>query len=319
MTAHPPRPAEALPSGALPLEDWGVIRAAGADALSFLHSQLTQDVLHLAPGQAAMAGFCSAKGRLQASFLVWRDGPQDVLLACSADLLPAVLKRLSMFVLRAQCKLSDVSQTLRLWGVVGEEAARAAGLEDGMAVGAVRPRGEGIQVIRLPDAQWGNIRLPRWLCTGPMPENLPPLAPEAWRACEVLSGVPRITAATVEQFVPQMVNLELVGGVNFRKGCYPGQEVVARSQYRGTLKRRAWALESTVALQPGQELFHSEDPGQPAGMVVLAGTVGPRHVALAELKIAATQSGSLHAVSTQGPALKLLPLPYAVPTEQSTD
>ena len=107
----------------------------------------------------------------------------------------------------------------------------------------------------------------------PTPPPLPALDAAAWRWLEVRSGVPRIVAATAEQFVPQMVNLELVGGVNFQKGCYPGQEVVARSQYRGTLKRRAFAVGGAAAMQPGQEIFHGADPGQPAGMVVLAGTL----------------------------------------------
>ena len=311
MTSTP----AALPSGALPLHDWGVIRAAGADALSFLHGQLTQDILHLPQGQAALAGFCSAKGRLQATFLVWRDGPQDVLLACSADLLPAVLKRLSMFVLRAQCKLTDVSAEMGLWGLVGE----AADCPRDTSVGSVLARpGQGL-AIRLHDALWDGERVPRWMGTGPVPTALPALDQEAWRALEALSGVPRIAAATVEQFVAQMVNLELVGGVNFRKGCYPGQEVVARSQYRGTLKRRSWAVDSPVALRPGQEVFHSGDPEQPAGMVVLAGSLASQHVALVELKIAATQAGTLHADKADGPLLALRPLPYAVPVDATAD
>ena len=99
--------------GAARLTDWGVIHAAGPDAASFLQSQLTQDVLGLDAQRAALAGWCSAKGRLMASFVVWRPAPEEVLLACSADLLPAVLKRLSMFVLRAKCKLSDASAERR--------------------------------------------------------------------------------------------------------------------------------------------------------------------------------------------------------------
>jgi tRNA-modifying protein YgfZ len=119
----------------------------------------------------------------------------------------------------------------------------------------------------------------------------------------------------VEQFVPQMVNLELVGGVDFKKGCYPGQEVVARSQYRGTLKRRAYVLEGDVALAPGMEIFHADDPGQPAGLVALAGSQGGRHAALAELKIAASSAGTLHAGSASGPALRVGALPYAIPVD----
>ena len=119
---------------------------------------------------------------------------------------------------------------------------------------------------------------------GAAPVDLPELNLDTWSGLEASSGVARVTAATAEQFVPQMVNLELVGGVNFQKGCYPGQEVVARSQYRGTLKRRAQVVLAGAALQAGQEVFHDADPGQPAGMVVLAGSLpGQGHVALVEL------------------------------------
>jgi folate-binding Fe-S cluster repair protein YgfZ len=112
-----------------------------------------------------------------------------------------------------------------------------------------------------------------------------------------------------------MVNLELVGGVNFQKGCYPGQEVVARSQYRGTLKRRGQLLTGPVAMTPGQEIVHSADPGQPAGLVALAGDLpGLGPVALAELKLAALEGGTLHLGTTDGPLLTPAPLPYALPT-----
>ncbi len=146
-------------------------------------------------------------------------------------------------------------------------------------------------------------------------DALPALSDDVWRWLEVQSGVPRIVAATVEQFVPQMVNLEVVGGVNFQKGCYPGQEIVARSQYRGTLKRRGYLLEADTAVAPGQEVFNDADPGQPAGMVALAGALGGRPVALVELKIAALEGGTLHLGAADGPLLKPRALPYAIPAE----
>jgi hypothetical protein len=276
--------------GVARLSDWGVIRAAGPDASSFLHSQLTQDIEHLAPGCAALAGYCSAKGRLLASFVVWKPAADEVLLACSADLLAPTLKRLSMFVLRAKCKLSDASAELPLWGLVGAAA-----------------RDEALQ---LPAASAG----PRALRVGE-PPALPALDPAAWTWLEVMSAVPRIVAATAEQFVPQMVNLELVGGVNFQKGCYPGQEIVARSQYRGTLKRRAFVFESPMAARPGQELFHSVDPSQPAGMVANAASLDGRHALLAEVKLAALDGGSLHLGTPDGPALARAAMPYGVPLE----
>jgi tRNA-modifying protein YgfZ len=276
--------------GATRLSDWGVIRAAGPDAASFLHSQLTQDIEHLGPGRAALAGYCSAKGRLLASFVAWKPGADEVLLACSADLLAPTLKRLSMFVLRAKCKLADASAELPLWGVAGD-AARA-------------------EPLQLPGA--GDVA--RALRVGE-PPALPTLEIGVWSWLEVRSAVPRIVAATVEQFVPQMVNLELVGGVNFQKGCYPGQEVVARSQYRGSLKRRAFVFESPLAAQPGQELFHSADWTQPAGHVANAASLDGRHALLAEVKLAALDAGSLHLGAPDGPALARAAMPYHVPLE----
>ena len=305
----------ALPDGALRLADWGLICATGADARNFLHGQLTQDVLHLPDGQARLAGYCSAKGRLMASFVVWPTAADELLLACSADLLPATLKRLSMFVLRAKCKLGDASGELALWGAAGPSAAALTG---GMTPWQQRADGAR-QLIRLPDARLDGHNVARALLVAPLAEPapaLPALDAGVWAALEVRSGVARVVAATAEQFVPQMVNLELVGGVNFQKGCYPGQEVVARSQYRGTLKRRAYLLTGATPMTPGQEIFHSADAGQPAGMVALAGTLGDgRHDALAELKIAAATEGSLHLGGAEGPRLSLGTLPYAVPLE----
>jgi len=310
-----PSATPALPDGALRLADWGLIRAAGADARGFLHGQLTQDMQHLGAGQARLAGYCSAKGRLLASFVVWPMADDELLLACSADLLPAMLKRLSMFVLRAKCKLSDASGELALWGLAGP-AARAAA--DGLAPWAVARMAER-QVVRLPDASSGGLPVARALLVQPAADPAPApatLEAAAWAALEARSGVVRIVAATAEQFVPQMVNLELVGGVNFQKGCYPGQEVVARSQYRGTLKRRAYLLSGNVPMSPGQEIFHSGDPAQPAGLVALAGSLGQgQHDALAELKIAATAEGSLHLGAADGPRLDLGALPYPLPAE----
>jgi tRNA-modifying protein YgfZ len=306
-----------VPDGVLRLSEWGLIRATGPDARNFLHGQLTQDMLHLDQGQARLAGFCSAKGRLLASFVVWLADGDEVLLACSADLLTPTLKRLSMFVLRAKCKLSDASADRALWGAVG---ASALSLLDPARVQPWQVQvADGRRVIRLPDALVDGQPVVRCLvemAPDAAPLSGPPLNPEMWQALEVRSGVARIVSATSEHFVPQMVNLELVGGVNFQKGCYPGQEVVARSQYRGTLKRRAFALSGAAPMLAGQEIFHQADPEQPAGEVVLAGQLrAGRHEALAELKLQATASGSLHLGSADGPVLDLVPLPYALPVD----
>ena len=296
--------------GSVRLNDWGLIRATGAEARKFLHGQLTQDMEGLVVGRARLAGYCSPKGRLLATFVVWAGAGDELLLACSADLLPSVLKRLSMFVMRAQCKLSDASAETPLWGLTGKPgpAVDAAVWDCGSS-------GAG-QWVRLPDGVADGQPVPRWLWAGEAPVDAASLAHDVWLGLEVSSGVARVVAATSEQFVPQMINLELVGGVNFNKGCFPGQEVVARSQYRGTLKRRAQIVSSAVTLQPGQEVFHDADPGQPAGMVVLAGQLpGAASVALIEVKLAALGSGSLHLAAADGPRLQLGALPYAIPAD----
>lgn len=296
-------------NGAVRLVHWGVIRATGAEAASFLHGQLTQDIQNLPAGQARLAGYCSAKGRLLASFIVMRGTADELLLLCSADLLAPTLKRLSMYVLRAKCKLTDASAELAVVGVAGAQALAQLGAAQA-AEGTVLLAAAG-QLAVLPAVQG----VARGLWVGPaeaMPADLPALDAAAWEALEVRSAVPRIVAATVEQFVPQMINLELVGGVNFQKGCYPGQEVVARSQYRGTTKRRAALFATGAAAQPGQEVFDANDPGQPAGMVVNA-AAGQPAVALVEVKLAALAEPALRLGSADGPALQPLALPYPLP------
>ena len=291
--------------GAIALTHWGVIRAKGDEAASFLQGQLTQDVFKLDATHAALAGYCSAKGRLLASFVMWKPAADELLLACHASVLPATLKRLSMFVMRARCKLSDASAELPLHGTVGESAASLLG---DAAVWARRDH-TGATCIRLPDA----AGLPRALIAGgsTLP-SLPRIELDAWKWLEVRSGIATIEAATADRFVPQMLNFEQVGGVNFQKGCYPGQEVVARSQFRGSIKRRAYLFDTDSPVAAGQEVFHSADASQPSGQVInaAASTTGSGFSALVEVKTAALGSGSLHVGSVDGPLLLQVPLPY---------
>lgn len=296
--------------GIAPLPHLGLIRARGADAVKFLQGQLTNDVAGIGPSQGRLAGFCSAKGRLQASFIVWKLADDELLLACATSVLAATLKRLSMFVLRAQCKLSDANAELVLLGATGASAAAMVG---DTAVWGVRPAPGGT-LVRLPDVDG----VPRaLLAVAPAEAPQVGLPTNLWRLLEVRSGIPTIEAATVEQFVPQMLNFELIGGVDFQKGCYPGQEVVARSQYRGTIKRRMFLFECDALAQPGQEVFNSADTSQPAGMVVNAAALsaGAGSAALVEVKLAALETGSLHLGGADGALLRPSALPYAVPLD----
>lgn len=299
----------------------GLVRVAGDDAGSFLHTQLTNAVEDLKAGAARLAGYCSPKGRLLATFLMWRD-VEGIVLQLSADIQAPVQKRLSMFVLRAKAKLSDITPTHAILGLAGAGAAKAlaaAGLPVPEVAFAVA-EADGITVIRLPDG----AGQPRWQLVLPaeraeavraaLAASLQDATPALWDWLEVQSGLPRIVAATQEQFVPQMINFELLGGVNFRKGCYPGQEIVARSQYRGTLKRRMWLVQGEGEVPaPAAEIYRPEDPGQPCGMIVNAAPAPQGGWAgLAELKIDAAAS-ALRLGSAEGAAVATATLPYEVP------
>jgi folate-binding protein YgfZ len=295
--------------GIAPLPHLGVIRAEGADAANFLHNQLTNDVLLMKEGQCRLAAFCNAKGRMQASFVVYKRSTEEVLLICRKDLIAPTVKRLSMFVLRAKAKLSDASDAFQLLGLAGDVvnvATHGAPTEAGL-----RHAAGDADVLTLYPA----LGQPRAFWLAPLDVTRPTgpaLSAELWQVGEVMSGIAWVEQATFEAFVPQMLNYESVDGVNFKKGCYPGQEVVARSQFRGTLKRRAFIVESTAPMAAGQEVFSSSDATQPCGLVAQAAADGAHHVAVVELQLSATEKSSLHLGEASGPTLTLLPLPYAL-------
>lgn len=234
-----------------PLPHLGVISATGADAITFLHGQLTQDIVHLAPGASAPAALCSPKGRVLASMHALRSGSEEMLLIISADVLDATLARLRRYVLRAKVELEDGSAKWKLRGLLGEAAEAAA----------------GAYIIPLPPANG----TPRAMWVGNADAAEPAgaaLDAAAWQLAEVQSGAARVGAATSGAFVPQMLGYESLGVLNFKKGCYPGQEVVARSQYRGAIKRRAF-----VAHTPGEALAGDEvldAAGNSAGTIAQA-------------------------------------------------
>jgi folate-binding protein YgfZ len=299
--------------GVCRLADRGVIRASGADAASFLQGQLTNDVAALDQRTACLAGFCSAKGRLQASFVVWRPAADEFLLSCPRDLLAPTLKRLSMFVLRAKCKLTDASDELSVFAAAGPAAV--ALLED-TAVWKVRAVA-ATTLIRLRDA--AGLQRAWLIARADAAADVPAAASmstETWRWLEVESGIVTIEAATVDRFVPQMVNFELVGGVDFQKGCYPGQEVVARSQYRGTTKRRTLLFDCDAVPAVGQDVYATGIANEPAGTVANAAP-RPRHdggSALVEVRLAAA-GDDLRLGAPDGPPLARRELPYPVPLD----
>ncbi|MBV7417455.1 folate-binding protein [Comamonas sp. CMM03] len=288
--------------GIATLTHLGVIRAQGADAANFLHGQLTQDFALLDTQHARLAAYCSAKGRMLASFIGFKTGPEEILLLCSQDLLPAMLKRLSMFVLRAKCKLSDATADFALYGLAGDSATQATGNAAPWTLRSV----DAVHVVQLYPA--GETPRALWVAPAgsPLPAG-PALDSAAWLWSEVASGIATLSLPVQEQFVPQMLNYESVGGVNFKKGCYPGQEVVARSQFRGTLKRRAYIVHAEQPLTVGAEVFAASDAEQPVGMVVQsAAAPAGGFDAIVSLQIASTDE----ALNAGGVALALQPLPY---------
>ncbi|MCT9812675.1 folate-binding protein [Acidovorax sp. Be4] len=295
--------------GIAPISHLGVIRVQGEDAASFLHGQLTQDFALLDMQHARLAAFLSAKGRMQASFIGFKRSASEILLICSHDLLAPTLKRLSMFVMRSKAKLSDATAEFTLHGLIGDAVATAGGPPQA-APWDKQDLGEAQLVHLYPAA--GQPRA-LWIApVGTPAPQAPALASEAWLWSEVQSGVATLSAPLFELFVPQMLNYESIGGVNFKKGCYPGQEIVARSQFRGTLKRRAYLVRTDAALTPGMEVFAAHDAEQPTGTVVQAAQAPDGGwLALVSMQIASAGE-ALHAGSASGPALSVQPLPYAL-------
>jgi len=299
------------------LSQLGVIAFHGDDTVPFLQGQLTNDLRGLNADSAQWNGYCSPKGRLLGNFLMWRQGA-DYCLQLSGDILPGLLKRLSMFVLRAKVQGRDASdETVRL--VVAGKAALASvnaamGKVPASAMHSVAAAAG--QVIRVGDDKFVLSIAPEhapavWqtLCQSATPVGAP-----VWDWLRLNAGIPMIVTATQEQFVPQMVNLEVIGGVSFQKGCYPGQEIVARSQYLGKLKRRMFLAHVDAEAAPGDNLYSADIEGQATGMVVNAAPApsgGFDVLAVAQVESANTQT--LHLKAANGAALSLKPLPYALP------
>ena len=294
-------------NGVAPLPYLGVIRVEGDEAGKFLHGQLTQDFSLLDLSEARLAGFCSSKGRMQASFIGLKRSPTEVLLVCQHDILAPTLKRLSMFVMRAKAKLVDASADYALFGLAGD----ALNLMAPEASSAWTKCDVGVaSLVSLYPAD--GVRRALWLA--PVTEAAPTgvdLSTADWGWSEVRSGIAMVSTPIVEAFVPQMLNYESVGGVNFKKGCYPGQEVVARSQFRGTLKRRAYLAHADAPMQAGEEVFQAEDDSQPCGVVAQA-AASPLggFDAIVSMQVSAFEANSVHLSSATGALLTLAPPPY---------
>jgi folate-binding protein YgfZ len=295
-----------------------VIAVEGADAAGFLHAQLTNDVANLDTQRLQLNGYCSAKGRLFAVFNNWRDA-DAIYLQLPRDILPAVMKRLSMFVLRAKARLRDASDEWAAIAVIGPGSAAA--LEefavDLPEVGGSAPLADGGRVARLPASpQVGErflllARAPVSVAVHDALAAVKKVPSGVYWWTQIDAGIPSVFAPTQEKFVPQMINLEVLGGVNFKKGCYPGQEVVARSQYLGKLRRRMQPGHTDGMAYAGADVFAAHDE-VPIGTIVMAASAPQGGMDVLFECPAERAVGTLHLDSSSGPALTPRPLPYAL-------
>ncbi len=328
-----------------PLSDLAVIEIAGVDAASFLHSQLTHDVNGLSSDQARLAGYCTAKGRLLASMVLWQSPEGEIpcfYAIVKADIALTLIKRLSMFVLRAKAKLQlTESKVLGIavnMSSVNEPAADAIPPQAGTLVKEAEilsgepqtwdvARTTGGSWICAPSAdpsivRWWFIALQSHSVTSTLSVDLPTAAPEAerWHAGDIAAGLPWVVAATQDVFIPQTLNLDLINGVSFTKGCYPGQEVVARSHYRGTVKRRmAYGIAEinsnfSVESLPGSDIYNFHNPANPCGRIINAARSEGLHV-LMEVQLSDLDNAEFRLAQADGPVIHLAPLPYKIKVE----
>jgi folate-binding protein YgfZ len=325
-TAEPSRQMRDGPADAnvlCPINDIGVLTVSGRDAEAFLQGQATCDMRKLGADLYGLGAICNPKGRVVTTFRTFRaDGVFYLLTAL--DSLPAVQKRLQMYVLRADARLQDETEAWCCLGLIGGRATEflsQQGMDPPSAVGRLSRQADAI-TLDVPASSKRYLILSElaravqlWESAS-SPGDFVPATQSAWDREEIAQGLPLITAATSEEFVPQMLNLDLLGGISFEKGCYTGQEVVARMHYLGKPKRRMYRLlcRNGAAPQPGDLLYAAgEEDGQSVGRVVSAApTIAGGYEMLAVIDIRQAETGDLRLHAKEGIAVERLPLPYTV-------
>lgn len=297
-----------------------VLAVSGLDAAKFLNGQLSAETVELPANACRYASFNSPKGRMLANFVLWRDPSRldHFLILLPAEVAPSVAKRLSMYVLRSNVALADVSNETTRLGVGGPEAMRVFGTVFGAAPAPFELRTLGpLTVLGLPG--------PRYVVVAPraagesarvdLLRHASAAAYDVWQWLTIRAGIPVITAATQDHFVAQTVNWDILGGIDFQKGCYTGQEIIARTRYLGRLKERTLLFHAVAgSVRPGERLYSVAFGDQACGTVVNAAAAPAGGFdLLAVLQLAAAERGDVHLGSPDGPALTPLPLPYAIP------
>ena len=297
-----------------PLTHLALLECTGDEAKTFLHNQVTSDINHLGADAAQHSAWCSAKGRMLASFLLFRNGP-DFQVQLSADLAPAIQKRLQMFVLRAKVRIADLTpryELIGLSGVQAEAALQEAQLPIPQRTLDTLPFANG-KVIRLDATRFEIIvrsetaaDLWKKLATVARPAGTP-----AWQWLDIQAGIPLITKTTSEEFVPQMANFDQIGGVSFQKGCYPGQEIIARTQYLGKVKRHLYRISAAVPIVAGNPVYSPENPEHACGMVAnAAATPEGDYIALAVIQEGFVDAGDLELGTPGGPRITTQPVTF---------
>jgi folate-binding protein YgfZ len=306
-----------------PLTDCAWIRISGTDVVAFLQGQLTNDMEKLTADRWQWTGLCNAKGRLLAVLLALRQD-KHVLLELPRERAEPLTVQLRKYVLRSKVTVDMLPNDIVAIGTHGERVAEALRQ---LAGGAPKHEGDvlengGTLMYRLPGPRARIVVmgpaavLQEWwreLC-----DVATPSGSGAWRWLDIVSGLPQVVEATAGEFVPQMLNLDLLDGISFKKGCYTGQEIVARMHYLGRLKQRMVLLHSRAEgiAKPGHRVFSAEGVDQAIGTVV-DGQPAPQRGCdlLAVVQLASLASTSLRLYAPDGPVLEKLEMPYALPLE----
>lgn len=304
------------------LSHYGLISAEGEEAQDFLQNQFSNDVRLVDANLSQLSSYCSPKGRILADFRLFLHD-SSYYLRLPGSILEPTLKRLRMFILRSKVTLEDVSNNLSRFGFSGADAPGR--LADILTTLPTQPNqvthSDGITIIRLPGP------MPRFEFHGQtevvmglwrrLARQAQPVGADRWDWLNIQSGIPEISTETIEAFVPQMINLTALDGVSFKKGCYPGQEVVARMHYLGKLKRRMYRahVETESLPEPGDSLFSSDSSEQGIGKVVKTALAPGGGVDLLAVIQITSSADDVHLASNTGPVLELGELPYTVTNE----
>jgi len=296
------------------------LRVSGEEAETFLQNLLSNDIREVSDTRAQLSSLNTAKGRMLATLFIWR-ASDDYLLQLPRVLCEPIRKKLNMYVLRAKVKITDASDEIVTLGLSGVDAAEILRTRFGelpqSPLGVVN--NESGNVIKVSDTRWQINATPQnaQMLWTEFKAKARPVGSGCWDWLNIRSGTPIILPQTQEQFVAQMANLDLINGVNFKKGCYPGQEIVARTQYLGKLKRRMYLahIDSDSAPQAGDELFSADMEGQACGMLAnVAAAPSGGYDVLAVLQTSSRETQPVHWKSPQGATLQFLSLPYTLPS-----